>query len=67
MNLVDEFQRMVEVGIDEEGIYPHPAMWTDADGKACIGALALGPEEAFKWFWNLVQRIRYYCDVLLRD
>lgn len=54
MNLVEEFERMVQVGIDEEGVYPHPGMFIDIDGKTNICALDLTPDQIYQWFWNQV-------------
>ncbi len=54
MNLVEEFERMVAVGIDENGVYPHPGMILDIDGKLIVCALDLKPDEIFQWFWNAV-------------
>jgi hypothetical protein len=54
MNLVEEFERMSALAIDDNGIYPHNGMVVDKDDKLCLCALDLKPAEVFQWLWQQV-------------
>lgn len=54
MNLVEEFEHMIAVGIDETGVHPNPGMHIAEDGTLNLSALDLEPEQIFDWFWNLI-------------
>lgn len=51
LNLDTQFFSAVEVHIDDEGVYPFPAMSCDSDGRIEF-AMITDAELCFKWFWE---------------
>lgn len=53
-DMTKEFFEYVECMIDGRGVYPHPAFARMLDGTIEVAALALGPQDVFRWFWDKV-------------
>lgn len=52
--LLQQFCDWAAGSIDDEGVYPYPAMWRERDGKLALGVLDLGPGEVFDHVWRQI-------------
>ena len=54
VDLVNDFEQMIKIVIDEKGVYPQQGIVLTFDDKLEINALALKPDQIFNWFWDNV-------------